>query len=164
MTAHPARWAILTPETPMTGLFEAAFAKYSWVWIGITFGFAAKYALLIKRGVRIRPQLVAADILLLPMVALIAYAVVSRVGVSGEMGALLSALCTVGADRLIKLATDRFFKEVESEIDEVANRIRGKVREEVQVEKSGANIIKDTLTGTAPDQYEALKPHPRKPK
>lgn len=94
--------------------WEAAFAKYAWIWVGLTCGFAAKYALLLKRGVKVRPRLIAADILLLPMVALIAYSLVSRAGASGEVAALLTAFCTVGADRLIKLLTERFFLQVQA--------------------------------------------------
>lgn len=91
---------------------ETAVAKYGWIWIGLTFGLAAKYALLIKRGVRVRPILIFADVLLLPMVALIAYSLVKQFGASGEAAALLTALGTVGADRLVKLYTDRFFAQI----------------------------------------------------
>ncbi|WP_447727287.1 hypothetical protein [Sphingomonas koreensis] len=90
------------------------FAKYGWIVIGITCGFAAKYALLLKRGVKVKLRLVAADLLLLPMVALIAYSMVSRAGASAEIAALLTAFCTVGADRLIKLLTERFFLQVQA--------------------------------------------------
>jgi hypothetical protein len=92
---------------------ETAIAKYSWIWIGLTFGLAAKYALLIKRGVRLRPSLIVADVLLLPMVALISYSIVRQFGADGEVAALLTALGTVGADRLIKLYTDRFLAAAE---------------------------------------------------
>lgn len=92
---------------------ETAVAKYGWIWIGLTFGLAAKYALLIKRGVRVRPVLIFADVLLLPMVALIAYSLVKQFGASGEAAALLTALGTVGADRLVKLYTDRFFAQID---------------------------------------------------
>lgn len=94
--------------------FEAAFAKYAWIWVGLTCGFAAKYALLLKRGVKVKPRLVAADILLLPMVALIAYWIITRAGFAGEGAALATAFCTVGADRLIKLLTERFFLQVQA--------------------------------------------------
>jgi hypothetical protein len=94
---------------------ETAIAKYGWIWIGLTFGLAAKYALLIKRGVRVRPILVFADVLLLPLVALIAYSLVKQFGASGEAAALLTALGTVGADRLVKLYTDRFFAQIEQQ-------------------------------------------------
>lgn len=92
---------------------ETVVAKYSWIWIGLTFGLAAKYALLIKRGVRVRPILIFADFLLLPLVALIAYSLVHQFGASGEGAALLTALGTVGADRLVKLYTDRFFAQID---------------------------------------------------
>ncbi len=92
---------------------ETTVAKYGWIWIGLTFGLAAKYALLIKHGVRVRPILIFADGLLLPMVALIAYSLVQQFGASGESAALLTALGTVGADRLVKLYTDRFFAQIE---------------------------------------------------
>lgn len=96
----------------MSPWIETAVAKYGWIWIGLTFGLAAKYALLIKRGVRVRPILIFADFLLLPMVALIAYSLVQHFGAAGEAAALLTALGTVGADRLVKLYTDRFFAQV----------------------------------------------------
>lgn len=96
----------------MSPWIETAVAKYGWIWIGLTFGLAAKYALLIKRGVRVRPVLIFADLLLLPMVALIAYSLVLQFGASGEAAALLTALGTVGADRLVKLYTDRFFAQI----------------------------------------------------
>ena len=72
----------------MSPWIEAAFAKYAWIWIGLTFGLAAKYALLIKKGIKVRPSLLMADILLLPMVGLIAYWLVTQFGVSGEAAAL----------------------------------------------------------------------------
>ena len=100
-------------ENIVSPWIETAVAKYGWIWIGLTFGLAAKYALLIKRGVRVRPILIFADVLLLPLVALIAYSLVHQFGASGEAAALLTALGTVGADRLVKLYTDRFFAQIE---------------------------------------------------
>lgn len=144
----------------MTPWIEAVFAKYGWLLIGLSFGFAAKYAMLIKRGVRIRMPLVLADILLLPMVALIAFQLIGQLGADAEMAALLAALSTVGADRLVRLATERFFKQVETEIGEVSERVRGTVRNEVAAEMSGKRIIDDTIKGTAPAAYRALDPRP----
>lgn len=86
--------------------FEAWFAKWGWVVIGLTCGFAAKYALRIKRGQRVKPLQVFADVLLLPMVGLIAYAIVGPIGVEGEVRAMFAGLCMVGADRLIGGMTD----------------------------------------------------------
>jgi len=136
---------------------ETAFAKHGWIAIGLTFGLAAKYALLIKRGIAIKPQLLAADILLLPMVALIAYNLSITFGAEAEKAALLTAAATVGADRLVKLYTERFFRTVETEAEAAARRIRGEVRQEVQAEISGREIAGDFLSGHAPAEYEALK-------
>ncbi len=139
---------------------EAAFAKYGWIWIGLTFGLAAKYALLLKRGIRIRPGLVCADILLLPLVALIAYNGAWRLGVTGETAALVTAIATVGADRLVKLYTERFLMRVDAELREIADRHRGEIISEVQNELSGKEIIHDQLRSAAPVEYETLKrPH-----
>ena len=98
----------------MAGWLEAVFAKYGWILIGLSFGFAAKYALLLKRGVPVGVQLVLADVLLLPMVALIACHIAVQLGASGETAALLAAFSAVGADRLVKLLTERFFTQVET--------------------------------------------------
>lgn len=151
--------SINTQQGAVMPWVEAAFAKYGWILIGLSFGFAAKYALLLKRGVTIKPPLVLADVLLLPMVALIACHIAVQFGANGETAALLAAFCAVGADRLVKLLTERFFKQVESDVTQVSERVRGEVRQQVQTELSGERIIDDTLTGKAPAEYAALRPH-----
>jgi hypothetical protein len=148
----------------MTPLFEAMAMKYGWVWIGVTVGFAAKYALLIKKGVKVRPWLVFADLLLLPLVALIAYWMATRIGWDAEARALLSAFCAVSADRLVKLLTDRFLARVDSEVRAIADETIGKVKQAVANEQAGQRIIEDTISGRAPEEYTALKPHPQAPK
>lgn len=144
--------------------FEDLATRYGWIWIGLLFGVSAKYALLIKRRVRIRLYLVLADLLLLPMVALIAYTMAVRTGAAGEIAALMSAFCAVGADRLVKMLTERFFRAVETEVENASNRVRGNMRNEVQTVQSGESIIDDTMKGNAPTDYVALRPHkePRK--
>lgn len=134
--------------------FEAWFAKWGWIVVGLTCGFAAKYALRIKRGLKVKPWQVFADVLLIPMVGLIAYAVVSRIGVEGEIRALIAGLCMVGADRLVGVLTDRFLGRVESEARELADDLLGQARQTVQAELSGSEIIKDNLTGNAPPEYK----------
>lgn len=99
----------------MTPIFEAAMERYGWIWVGLTIGFAAKYAFLIKRGVPVRPRLVFADLLLLPMVALLAYWLATRAGLEAEARALTAAFCTVGADRLITVLTVRFIQRLGAE-------------------------------------------------
>jgi hypothetical protein len=142
-------------------LLETALAKYGWIWVGLTFGFAAKYALLIKRGVRLQLRLIVADILLLPMVALIAFNLATRVGFVGETSGLITAFCTVGADRLVKLLTDRFLQRVDAEARLMAEETIGRARNAVQSEFSAREIIDDTIRGNAPDEYVALRPHPQ---
>jgi hypothetical protein len=151
----------LKGELPMSPGIETVLAKYGWILIGITFGFAAKYALLIKRGVKVKAHLVFADILLLPMVALIAYWIAVRAGWQGEAAALLAAFCAVSADRLVKLLTDRFLQRVDSEARMLAGEQIGRARQVVQAEISGDRIIGDTIEGRAPTEYVALKPHPQ---
>lgn len=141
--------------------FEVFFAKYGWICVGITFGFAAKYALLLKRGVQVRARLVLADVLLLPMVALIAYWIASYAGAQAELRALFAAFCTVGADRLVKLLTDRFLQRVDSEASDFAQTLMGRARQTVAVEQSAERIVTDTIEGRAPESYAALKPHPQ---
>ncbi|MEC3912201.1 hypothetical protein U5A82_17480 [Sphingobium sp. CR2-8] len=131
----------------MTPWGEALVAKYGWIAVGLTFGLAAKYALLIKRGVKIKGALIMADVLLLPMVALIAYWMVNQAGVHGEGAALITAAATVGADRLVKLYTDRFIRGVsDMMLDEVARR-KAAIREEVQAELSANRTMQDIAVG-----------------
>lgn len=146
----------------MTPVIESALVK--WLLVGLTFGFAAKYALLIKKGVKVRARLVFADLLLLPLVALIAYWLAIRAGVEGEAAAVFAAFCAVGADRLVKLLTERFLQKVDSEVRSIAEETIGVVRQQVQVERSAGAVIADTIEGRAPDEYLALKPHPQAPK
>ena len=124
----------------MSPWLEAAFAKYGWIWIGLSFGFLAKYALLIKQGVRVKARLIIADLLLLPMVALIAYTAASRAGLEGEFAAMVSAFSTVGMDRLVKLLTERFWMKVEAvTLREVARDVveaRGEFRQVDQMRRS----------------------------
>lgn len=131
----------------MTPGVEALIAKYGWIWVGLTFGLAAKYALLIKRGVKIKAWLVFADILLLPMVALIAFWMVRQAGVDGEAAALLTAAATVGADRIVKLYTDRFLRQVDATLMETVVQRKAALREEVQTELSADRVVRDIASG-----------------
>ncbi|ODP39246.1 hypothetical protein BFL28_10560 [Sphingomonas turrisvirgatae] len=137
--------------------FEAWFAKWGWIVVGLTCGFAAKYALRIKRGLKVKPWQVFADVLLLPMVGLIAYAIVSRIGGDGEVRALIAGLCMVGADRLVSVMADRFLGRVENEAQQLADDLLGQARQTVQAELSGNAIINDNLTGNAPPEYKASR-------
>lgn len=138
--------------------FEAWFAKWGWVVIGLTCGFAAKYALRIKRGQRVKPVQVFADVLLLPMVGLIAYAIVGRIGVEGEVRAMFAGLCMVGADRLIAIMTDWWLRKVQAaalrDVDLELIERSGQVRETLAKvdaarslgRSSGANCRRRAMT------------------
>ena len=134
----------------MSSGIEAVVLKYMWIIIGLTFGLAAKYALLIKRGVKIRAWLVVADLLLLPMVALIAFWLVKQAGVDGEGAALLTAGATVGADRIVKLYTDRFLRQADALMLETVVQRKAALREEVQTELSAERVVHDIATGKRP--------------
>lgn len=97
------------------------------------------------------------------MVLLIAYWIAVRAGAEGETAALFAGFCTVGADRLVKLLTDRFLQRVDAELEAQVARTKGLVRQEVQAEMSAKSVIEDNINGRAPDEYVALKPHPQAP-
>ena len=134
----------------MTPWVEAVIAKYGWILVGLTFGLAAKYALLIKRGVKVKAWLVVADILLLPMVALIAFWLVKQAGVDGEGAALLTAGATVGADRIVKLYTDRFLRQADAIMMDTVVQRKAAIREEVQTELSAERLVADIAKGKRP--------------
>lgn len=146
----------------MTPWLETALAKYGWIWIGLTFGLAAKYALLIKRGVKIRASLLLADLLLLPLVALIAYSVVSKAGAAEEAAALITALATVGADRIVKFYTDRFVRQVEEVALQRVQQLKGEVRQEHALDISGARVKRDAAEGRLPDEPPIAPRHIRR--
>jgi hypothetical protein len=129
----------------MSNWFEAALIKYGWIWIGLTVGFAAKYALLIKRGIPVKPRLVFADLLLLPMVSLIAYQIATQIGLQSERAALVACFCTVGADRLVKLLTERFWRQIEAAtLRDVASDVissKGELRQAVQIAESAKAVV-----------------------
>ena len=130
--------------------FEMVYTRYGWILVGLTFGLAAKYALLIKRGVKVKAWLVVADILLLPMVALIAFWLVKQAGVDGEGAALLTAGATVGADRIVKLYTDRFLRQADAIMMDTVVQRKAAIREEVQTELSAERLVADIAKGKRP--------------
>lgn len=130
--------------TAPMGTLDAVFAKYGWVLIGLTFGLAAKYALQLKKGVHIKWRSILADVLLLPMVALIAYEMVTRFGVNGEGAALITAFCAVGADRLVRLLSERFWRQIEAQtFRDVSREVlesKGELRQAVQTVESARHL------------------------
>ena len=134
----------------MTPWGEALIAKYGWIAAGIIFGFAAKYGLLMKRGKKITMRMVVADMLLVGMVSLIAFNLVARMSVEGEIAALIASLVAVGADRAVRIMTDRFWAQVDAAMArDIADR-KAMLREEVQIELSAERNLTDIATGKRP--------------
>ena len=97
--------ALETNAVSLSPWMEAAVIKYGWIWVGVGFGFAAKYGLLMKRGKPVTVGMVVADMLLIGMVALIAFNIIVKLGLHGEASALVTSLVAVGADRGIRMLT-----------------------------------------------------------
>lgn len=151
----------LSREAPMPPWFEDLLHRYGWIWIGLAFGLAAKYALLLKRNVPLRWKLILADVLLLPMIALIAFWLIGLAGFRGEFAALFASICTVLGDRLVKAVTERFLQRVDSEVQAVAEKTIGVIRQQVTTERAGAAHIEAVIEGRAYESYRALEPHPQ---
>lgn len=134
----------------MTPWVEAAIAKYGWIAAGILFGFGAKYGLLMKRGKPITFRMIAADMLLVGMVSLIAFNLVARMGVEGEIAALIASLVAVGADRAVRIMTDRFWAQVDAAMDRDLVERKARLREVEQVALSHNRNLEDIATGKRP--------------
>lgn len=94
--------------------------RYGWLAFGLAGGMLAKYALRVKRHRPIHLSLVLADIALLPVVALIAFSLAERIGAAAEAAALVASLCTVAADRIIQLYTERLLGRIAAMAAELA--------------------------------------------
>jgi hypothetical protein len=141
---------------PVSPWIEAAVVKYGWIWVGITFGFAAKYGLLMKKGKPITVRMVIADALLVGMVALIAFNIITRAGLHGEASALVTSLVAVGADRSIRILIDRFWRQVDAAMPDMG-RVKGEMREFDQMRRSH-----DSLSGASDnegDDYDGVHFH-----
>jgi len=135
--------ALETNAVSLSPWMEAAVIKYGWIWVGVGFGFAAKYGLLMKRGKPVTVRMVVADMLLIGMVALIAFNIIVKLGLHGEASALVTSLVAVGADRGIRMLTDRFWRQVDAALPDMG-RVKGEMRQIDQIERSRA-----ALTGAA---------------
>lgn len=141
--------------------WEAFFAKYGAIAVGLLFGTSAKYALALGEGRKVTTRMVVIDALLIGMIALLASEAVARLGASGHTAATVAALFAVSSDRLIRLLRTRFLQRVDAELRSQTDAIKGEVAQQIQVERSGAAIIDDTISGKAPADYAALRPRPQ---
>ncbi|WP_380873586.1 hypothetical protein [Sphingomonas sp. DBB INV C78] len=144
----------------MSPWLESWIAKYGAILLGVVIGTSAKYGLTLVEGRKVTTRMIVADALLIGMVVLVARTVVVRLGLSDADAAMIAALFAVSSDRVIRLIRERFLRRVDAEARSIAAEQVGLARQVVQAEQSASNIIEDTLTGRAPDEYVALRPHP----
>ena len=141
----------------MSPWLEAAVAKYGSVAFGLAVGTGAKYGLALAEGRRLTLRLLAVDVLLIGMVALLASNVVERLGAEGRSAAMVAALFAVSSDRVLRAVRTRFMRQVDAELQSDLARMKGEIRDEVQAELSARSVIDDQISGRAPAEYEALK-------
>jgi hypothetical protein len=142
---------------PMMPWFEEFVGKHGFLAFGITAGTVAKWALVLAEGRNLTWRMVLIDILLAPLVVLITLFLSIRFGIDPYSGALLAALLALASDRFVRLVRVRFLQKMDVELQAYIQHQRGLIREEIQTEFSGKNIIDDTLTGKAPADYKANK-------
>jgi len=140
----------------MTWLEEQAI-RWLPIGAGLAIGTSARYGLMLSEGRRLTWRSVVADTLMIGLVALVASETADRLGLSGTSAALLSATLAISSDRVIRLVRERFARRVEASLIEDIDRAKGEVRQAVALEISGRNIIDDTMTGRAPEDYVTLR-------
>lgn len=129
----------------MSPWIEGIVAKYGAVVLGVGAGTAAKYKLSISDGRNLTWGEVASDLLLVPMVILIAAYVGAKLGAEPHLQAVLAAFLAVSSDRLIRLLRERFIQKVDqqtrvSELGEVRQQTQAglsEVRAEIDQIKRG---------------------------
>lgn len=129
----------------MSPWIEGMIAKYGAVVLGVGAGTAAKYKLSISDGRNLTWGEVASDLLLVPMVILIAAYVGAKLGAEPHLQAVLAAFLAVSSDRLIRLLRERFIQKVDqqtrvSELGEVRQQTQAglsEVRAEIDQIKRG---------------------------
>lgn len=77
---------------------------------------------------------------------------------------MIGAFLGLSAIQVTWMLRERFIERFDAELERRAEHHLGLARQVVQTETSALSIIDDTLSGRAPDEYEALKPHkPERP-
>lgn len=103
--------------TPVSEGLAAILAKYGAVLLGVGAGTAAKYKLTLSDGRKLTWGEVASDMLLVPMVVLIAAYVGAKLGAEPHLQAVMAAFLAVSSDRLIRILRERFIQRVSREIE-----------------------------------------------
>jgi hypothetical protein len=115
----------------MTPYVEGLIAKYGAVVLGVGAGTAAKYKLSMGEGRKLTIGEVASDLLLLPMIILIAAYVGAKLGAEPHLQAVMAAFLAVSSDRLIRLLRERFIQRVDQQT-RVNPDALGEVRQQTQ--------------------------------
>lgn len=115
----------------MSPYVEGLIAKYGAVVLGVGAGTAAKYKLSMGEGRKLTWGEVASDLLLLPMIILIAAYIGAKLGAEPHLQAVMAAFLAVSSDRLIRLLRERFIQRVDQQTRLPANEL-GEVRQQTQ--------------------------------
>lgn len=143
----------------MSPWIEAACIKYLPILLGVGAGTAARYRLSMSRGRPLTWREVLSDLLIMPFIILLAGYASGKVGADPETAGMIGAFLGLTAIQATWMLRERFLQRFDAELEARAEHHLGVVRQVVQTELSGHNIIDDTLSGKAPDEYEALKSH-----
>lgn len=103
--------------SPVSEGLAAILAKYGAVLLGVGAGTAAKYKLTLSDGRKLTWGEVASDMLLVPMVVLVAAYVGAKLGAEPHLQAVLAAFFAVSSDRLIRILRERFIQRVAKETE-----------------------------------------------
>lgn len=141
----------LSGGTPMTPWIEGLAAKYGAIAFGVAAGTAAKYGLMMAEGRKLTARIFMTDVLLVGMVVLIASNAVERMGVDGQGAAMVAASIAIASDRVIAMLRTRFLRQVDAHLQADFDRAKGELRQQVQLEVSGSNVIHDAIRGDLPD-------------
>jgi len=134
---------------PFTGVLYSSLtgclvAKYGAVLLGVSIGTAAKYGLSMGEGRKVTTGELISDLLLVPLICLIAAFIGIRLGADPMTMAVISAFCAVSSDRLIRMMRERFIQRVATEID-VIQQHKGELRQSSQIELSAAHAREEGL-------------------
>lgn len=149
----------------MSPWFEAMCVKYLPILLGVGAGTAARYRLSMSRGRPLTWREVLSDLLIMPFIILLAGYASGKVGADPETAGMIGAFLGLTAIQATWMLRERFLQRFDAELEARAEHHLGVVRNVVTAEICGTNIINDQMSGRAPDEYVALKPHiaPRYP-
>lgn len=124
----------------MSPWFEGMLAKYGAILLGVSIGTAAKYGLTLGEGRPVTWREVLSDMLLVPMICLIAAFGATKFGADVTTVAVIAAFLAVSSDRGIRLLRERFIQRMSAEVD-VLTKKKGEIRQVSQMEISKRRVV-----------------------